>query len=75
MLNFLQYLSGRARETIPPFNKVHKQALEIFSAIHKNVEKTLQWQKLHLTADDAYRIKKEGKIAAFIGVENGYPIG
>jgi membrane dipeptidase len=25
--------------------------------------------------DDAYRLMKEGKIAAFIGVENGYPIG
>jgi len=30
---------------------------------------------LAYTADDAYRIKKAGKIAAFIGVENGYPIG
>ena len=27
------------------------------------------------TADDAYRIKRLGKIAAFIGLENGYPIG
>ena len=25
--------------------------------------------------DDAYRIFKEGKIAVFIGLENGYPIG
>jgi membrane dipeptidase len=27
------------------------------------------------TADGAYRIKKDGKIAVFIGVENGYPVG
>ncbi|MFN8239854.1 MAG: membrane dipeptidase [Bacteroidales bacterium] len=28
-----------------------------------------------LTANDAYELKKMGKIAAFIGVENGYPVG
>lgn len=28
-----------------------------------------------LSPDDAYSLKKAGKIAAFIGVENGYPIG
>jgi membrane dipeptidase len=28
-----------------------------------------------LTPDDAYRLKKAGKRAAFIGMENGYPVG
>ncbi len=27
------------------------------------------------SSGDAYRLKKAGKIAAFIGMENGYPIG
>jgi membrane dipeptidase len=27
------------------------------------------------TPTDAYRLKKEGKLVAFIGMENGYPIG
>ena len=31
--------------------------------------------EIAITPDDAYRLKKAGKIAAFIGVENGYPIG
>jgi membrane dipeptidase len=30
---------------------------------------------LATTPEDAYRIEKEGKRAAFIGMENGYPIG
>jgi membrane dipeptidase len=57
------------------FNKIHQKALDIFNAIHKNVEKNSSVAQLALTAADAYRLKKEGKIAAFIGVENGYPVG
>jgi len=56
-------------------NKVHRKALDIFDAIHKNIEKNSAMAELAYTADDAYRIKKAGKIAAFIGIENGYPIG
>ena len=57
------------------FEEVHQQALKIFDEIHKNVEKNSSMAEIALTADDAYRLKKEGKIAAFIGMENGYPIG
>jgi membrane dipeptidase len=57
------------------FNKVYQKALDIFAAIHKNVKKNSSVAELAYTAADAYRIKKSGKIAAFIGVENGYPIG
>jgi membrane dipeptidase len=31
--------------------------------------------ELALSPDDAYRLKKDGKIASFIGLENGYPVG
>jgi len=55
--------------------KAHEKALAIFKAIHSNVEKNFSMAEIALTADDAYRIEKTGKIAAFIGVENGYPIG
>ncbi len=57
------------------FNKVHKETLKIFRAIHENVQKNSGMAELALSPDDAYRLKKEGKIAAFIGIENGYPIG
>jgi membrane dipeptidase len=56
-------------------NKVYQETLEIFDAIHKNVAKNSSMAEIALSADDAYRIKKSGKIAAFIGIENGYPIG
>ncbi len=54
---------------------VHRKALDIFEAIHKNVEKNSSVAEMAYSPDDAYRIFKEGKIAAFIGLENGYAIG
>jgi membrane dipeptidase len=57
------------------YNKVRQKALKIFNAIHKNIEKNYSMAEIATTPDDSYRLKKEGKIAAFIGMENGYPIG
>jgi membrane dipeptidase len=57
------------------YKEVYNEALKIFDAIHKNVEKNSALAELAYTPDDAFRLKKEGKIAAFIGMENGYPIG
>jgi len=31
--------------------------------------------ELALSPDDAYKIQKDKKIASYIGLENGYPIG
>jgi membrane dipeptidase len=72
---FFAVFTGQGPRNDSSFSKVHKKALEIFNAIHKNVEKNSTLAELAYTSDDAYRIKKSGKIAAFIGVENGYPIG
>jgi membrane dipeptidase len=57
------------------YNIVHQKALDLFYAIHKNVDKNSSMAEIALSPDDAYRLKKAGKIAAFIGLENGYPIG
>jgi membrane dipeptidase len=55
--------------------QVHNEALRILDAIHKDVEKNSEMAEIAYTPDDAYRLKKKGKIAAFIGMENGYPVG
>jgi membrane dipeptidase len=57
------------------FDAVHDKALQVFDAIHNDVRNNSKVAEIALTPDDAYRIKKDGKIAAFIGLENGYPIG
>ena len=72
---FFAVFTGQGPRNDSSFNIVHEKALEIFNAIRKNVEKNSSVAELATTPDDAYRLKREGKIAAFIGMENGYPIG
>jgi membrane dipeptidase len=57
------------------YSIVHKQALDILDKIHKNVAKNSSLAEIATTPEDAYRLRKAGKIAAFIGMENGYPVG
>jgi membrane dipeptidase len=72
---FFAVFIGQGPRDDSTFDKVHKRTLEIFDAVRRNVSKNSSMAEIALTADDAYRLKKEGKIAAYIGVENGYPIG
>ena len=72
---FFAVFIGQGPRNDTAYNNVHSQALEIFDAVHKNVSKNSSMSELALSPDDAYRLKKDGKIASFIGLENGYPIG
>jgi membrane dipeptidase len=72
---FFAVFIGQGPRNDSSYNIVHEKALNIFDAIHKNVAKNSKMAEIALSADDAYRIWKSGKIAAFIGVENGYPLG
>ena len=54
--------------------KANNRALSLINQIYENVDKYNSMAEIAYTADDAYRIKKSGKIAVYIGVENGYPI-
>ncbi|GAB3905979.1 dipeptidase [Larkinella knui] len=51
------------------------KALAIFKRIDAALKKHPDLAELATTPDDAYRIKKAGKRAVFIGMENGYPVG
>jgi membrane dipeptidase len=72
---FFAVFTGQGPRNDSTFAIVHQKAIDIFDAIHRNVEKNSSAAEIATTPDDAYRLRKEGKIAAFIGVENGYPIG
>jgi membrane dipeptidase len=72
---FFAVYIGQGPRTEEDHLKVYNRALKIFDAIHTNVEKNSDQAEIALTVEDAYRIKNEGRIAAFIGIENGYPIG
>lgn len=56
-------------------NKVYRDAKVVFDTIHADIERNSMMAEIATSPDDAYRIKKSGKLAAFIGMENGYPIG
>src|SRR6478752_2771866 len=58
------------------YDRAYTAAIEKFDAIHRLTEQIAPDKiGLALTAADARRIYASGKKVAFIGVENGYPIG
>ncbi|MCB8963460.1 MAG: membrane dipeptidase [Bacteroidales bacterium] len=57
------------------YSEVNRRALSIFDAIHRVVAQFPDRAELATNPDDVYRLKKEGKRAIYMGVENGYPIG
>ncbi len=57
------------------YENARENALNIFDLIHDALDDYSEMTELALTTDDAYRLNEEGKLAIYIGVENGYPIG
>jgi membrane dipeptidase len=58
------------------YDRAYASAVEKFDAIHRLTEEIAEDKiGLALTSADARRIYKSGRKVAFIGVENGYPLG
>ena len=58
------------------YDRAYQSAIEKFDAIHRLTEQIAPDKiGLALTAADARKIYASGRKVAFIGVENGYPIG
>ncbi len=72
---FFAVFIGQGPRNDSTYNTVHQKAINILNEIHKNVDKNSNMAEIALSSEAAYRIWKSGKIAAFIGIENGYPIG
>ncbi|MCX6301875.1 MAG: dipeptidase [Bacteroidia bacterium] len=72
---FLAAYIGQGPRDDSSTNQAHLEILGIIDAIYKNVEKNSAMAEIALSPDDAYRLKKAGKLSAFIGIENGYPVG
>jgi membrane dipeptidase len=68
--------TGEDAFTPAGYDRAYKSAIEKFDAIHRLTEQIAPDKiGLALTAADARRIYASGRKVAFIGVENGYPIG
>ena len=55
--------------------KVYSLANRILDSINVEIEKNKDISGLAFTSDDVVKLKKKGKRAIYIGMENGYPIG
>ncbi|MBE0666570.1 MAG: dipeptidase, partial [Bacteroidales bacterium] len=66
---------GQGPRTPEAYDIEHQKTLAAFDSIHNAIARYPEMAGLALNPDDAYRIKSEGKVIVFIGVENGYPIG
>ncbi len=72
---FFAVFVGQGERTPEGYAKAKERATAMLDAIHKMAEDYPHLVGIATTPEDAYRLEKEGKRAAFIGMENGYPVG
>jgi membrane dipeptidase len=72
---FFAVFVGQGERSEAGFAKARERALAGLEALRRMAEKYPQMVGLALTPDDAYRLEKAGRRAAFIAMENGYPVG
>jgi len=72
---FMAAFIGQGPCTPKARDRAKIKTIEIIDAIHRVLGENKENAQLALSADDAYKIEKEGKRAVYIGVENGYGLG
>lgn len=72
---FFVVFVGQGARNLEGYASAKERALQELDAIHRMCEDYPELVAPATTPEDAFRIEKEGKRAAFIGMENGYPIG
>lgn len=72
---FFAIFIGQGPRTAEAFEIEHRNTLRAFDSVRANVERHSDLAGLAFTREDALKLKSEGKVAIFMGIENGYPIG
>jgi membrane dipeptidase len=72
---FFAAFVGQGPRTPEGYARAKDRALQAIEAVRKMTEEYPSEIGLALIPDDARRLKKEGLLSAFIGMENGYPLG
>ncbi|HZJ73892.1 MAG TPA: dipeptidase, partial [Perlabentimonas sp.] len=72
---FFAVFIGQGDRTPEKYDEVHSAALDIFSRVKSSINDNSDRAVMATKASEALSIKKQGKKAIYIGVENGYPIG
>ncbi len=72
---FFAVFIGQDDRNPEKYDEAHSRALNIFESIHETVKKHPKRVAVALEPNDAEKLKRKGKRAIYIGVENGYPLG
>jgi len=72
---FLAAFLGQKESDEASLQKAVETCYNLIKGIHADVEKYPDACGIALSEEDAWQLKKEGKKAFFIGIENGYAIG
>lgn len=71
---FFAVFTGQKPRTQENYQKTYALANQMLDSIHAMVKHNSDLVTLALKADDLERIEKTGKRAAYIGMENGFPL-
>jgi membrane dipeptidase len=72
---FFAAFVGQGPRTPEGYARAKESAIRVIDAVWKMTADYPQLIGLGLAPEDAYRLKRRGKLTAFLGIENGYPIG
>jgi len=72
---FFAAFVGQGPLTPEAYAKAKDSAMRAVEAVRRMTEEYASVIGLAVDPEGAWRLKKEGKLTAFIGLENGYPIG
>ena len=72
---FFAVFIGQGERTPEGHQAAKERTLAIFDSVHAAINRSPEMVQLAVRADDLERINKEGKLAIYIGIENGYPLG
>jgi membrane dipeptidase len=72
---FFAAFVAQGPRTDQSYAQVKKRAEELIQAVKNMVEANKTMIGLAFTPEDAYKLKRQGRLTAFLGIENGYAIG
>ena len=72
---FFAVFTGQGPRTKERHEKIKQFADEIIDSLEAACARYSDMAEIAVTPAQAYKLEKQGRIAAFIGMENGYPIG
>jgi len=72
---FFAVFISQGPRTPEGYEQAKQRAFMIFDTLHNAISRNADKIGLATSPADAYNLWKEGKRIAFIGVENGYPVG